>query len=384
MTDKNGDIWSIPTRQWGFGCLQTVRKDWREELGMGPITTLDELENYLKAVKTADFDGNGVDDTIPMTSFGNPTKTLKGYDDFFRTLGYCVIEDVCTEMNFLDSDGKIKPVYMHPKYKDFVALLNKWHKEGLLHPELYSVQSSQINDLIMANKVGSTSGWYSNHIRPADTLKNDLAPDAEYEFIKPNTITGKTYSWWRESVGNPWLGIVSYSDNAEWAIKLLDWMVSSEDNYWTTKRGIKDYHWKWIDQSQGTFEILKSPDDMTKTYNYAEGFMSVYGKGAVHWEDRAANPDNVIAGYYKARDFMFALPGYSIPDWFVQYDWTGTSIELSMEEGETLMGENIIKMIIGEKPLSDWDALIQEYRKIHADKYIELANIQYQEYLPKK
>ena len=46
---------------------------------------------------------------------------------------------------------------MHPKYKDFVALLNRWHAEGLLHPELYSITGDQVNDLIMANKVGSTS-----------------------------------------------------------------------------------------------------------------------------------------------------------------------------------------------------------------------------------
>ena len=72
-----------------------------------------------------------------------------------------------------------------------------------------------------------------------NTLRKELDPDAYYEFIKPDTITGKPYSWWRQSVGLPNLGIVSYSDNAEWAIK-LDWMVSSEDNYWTTKFGIPE------------------------------------------------------------------------------------------------------------------------------------------------
>ena len=40
---------------------------------------------------------------------------------------------------------------------------------------------------------------------------------------------------------------------------------------------------------------------------------------------------------------MFDLPGYSEPDWFVQYEWSGTPVELSMEEGETLMGESIIR-----------------------------------------
>ena len=45
VTDNNGDIWAIPQRQWGFGCLQTVRKDWREQLGMEPISSIEDLEN---------------------------------------------------------------------------------------------------------------------------------------------------------------------------------------------------------------------------------------------------------------------------------------------------------------------------------------------------
>ena len=51
VTDKKGDIYGIPCQDPVVGTLIAVRKDWREKLGMGPITSLEEFEKYLVARK---------------------------------------------------------------------------------------------------------------------------------------------------------------------------------------------------------------------------------------------------------------------------------------------------------------------------------------------
>ena len=113
------------------------------------------------------------------------------------------------------------PVPLHPGYKDFLRTLARWHADGLLFPDMLSVQSAQVNDLQISNRVAARAGWWSDFIRPYEKLL-EIAPDAEYEFIAPNTVNGNRYKVNTGTIVSPRGGIVSYSENAEFAIKLFD------------------------------------------------------------------------------------------------------------------------------------------------------------------
>lgn len=76
MTKMKDRFWSIPRCKAdlsGYGWVAQsgcyYRKDWAEQLGLEVPTNLDEFIEFARALVNGDPDGNGVNDTIGMTSF---------------------------------------------------------------------------------------------------------------------------------------------------------------------------------------------------------------------------------------------------------------------------------------------------------------------------
>ena len=373
-SDKAGDIYGIPAITSIVGDLIAIRKDWREKLKMEPITTLAELEEYLRDVKDGDLDGNGLKDTIPLTSYNI-------YEELDLTLLQIFTDtNAAVTMSsgvasYIDSNGKITPVVMHPKYKDYLRTLANWNKEGLLHSELSIVKSAQIDDLVMNNRIGAIATWYSNWVRPTEKLIAKV-PEADYEYITPKTLSGKDYRLQTGSLARPGLVVVSYSKNAEFAVKLIDWQMASRENYWTTKQGIEGEHWKWINKDKGEVEKLKGKEKPETSYNYQFSFLFY-----PDWNARNANPGYVDKKYYDTMDWYIKYNSFvSPPDSFVNYKWKGTAIESSLQDGLKLIQENTAEIILGDKPIDEWDKVVEQYRKMFGDKFIELATQQYNEY----
>lgn len=63
--EMDGRLWCIPClqREDALGQVMVVRKDWREKLGLEPVTSQEELEAVAEAFVTQDPDGNGAADT---------------------------------------------------------------------------------------------------------------------------------------------------------------------------------------------------------------------------------------------------------------------------------------------------------------------------------
>lgn len=365
VSDKDGSIWAVPRLQGDMGNTLYIRKDWREKMGIkNQPTTLDEFEAYLKAVKANDPAGNKA---FPMIS-------IKGYSEFDWGLSYVFTEE-CGDptANYIDSNKKVTPKVLHPQYKEYLRKLAQWHKEGLIHPEIYNLKKDQSNDLIIANKVGAGAGWYSDPIRPWDTLKKTV-PEAEYEFFGLKSLKGKPYQVSRNPAGTPGMAVVSYSKNAEFAIKLMDWTVTNKNTYLTTRQGIPNEHWKWENEEKGTFLDTKQ-----KGKNIYKGAFSLTMNEKIA-SVQAGDPGFVENKYSEVKVMMNKIGYIYKPDWFVDYKWKGTAVENTMNDAATLIEEAIVKIIIGQRPIDDWDKVLEQYRKMYADKYIELATKAYNEY----
>lgn len=361
VTDKNGDIYAIPGQDPVVGTLCGIRKDWREKLGMGPITSLAELEKYLVAVRDGDLDGNEKKDTIPLTSsdgYGNVQCAFLPL--FTDTIGIG---------NYLDANGNLVPVEMNPKFKDYLATMARWTKEGLLDKQLSTEKLPQINDLITNNRVGALAEWYSNQIRPSIPLKTKV-PLAEYEYITPKTLSGAAYPLQVNSSNSPLASIVSYSKNTEYAMKLYDWQMASIENYNVPIVGIEGEDWKYVDKSQGIIERLNDKVDAI-----------LLNMSYTPFNFKQSNADEITKQYDIAKAWYLQYPNtVKSPDWFVTYNWKGTPVETSATDAQTLLTESIAKIILGETPVSEWDKIIAKYKSIYGDKYVELATQQYKAY----
>lgn len=108
--------------------LMWIRTDWLEKLNLPVPTTMDELIATAKAFAEADFDGNGVNDTIGMAVSKTP------WDQLFTLKGFFNAFDSYPEIWVDDGTGKLVYGSTLPGTKDALATLHQMYVDGLLDP----------------------------------------------------------------------------------------------------------------------------------------------------------------------------------------------------------------------------------------------------------
>lgn len=156
-----GQYSNVDGLPWG----PTFRLDWLEKLGIEPpgeikqvgpsggrekiyfteaAYTIDEVEEILKAFTFDDPDGNGKDDTYGISPYNNQihwSASLMGA--FGIAPGY----------NFME-DGKLVQTEVSKKYKDFLKLMAKWYKMGLIDPEFTTLDNNKSWEKYKQGKIG--------------------------------------------------------------------------------------------------------------------------------------------------------------------------------------------------------------------------------------
>ena len=120
------------------------RKDWADKLGLSAPTNVDEFYNMLKQFKEKDPDGNGKDDTIPLTDRNDliygAFKTISSW------LG--------TPNNWGEKDGKLAPEFMFPEYMETMKFFKKLHQEGLINQDFPVTSKTDQQNLFITGKSG--------------------------------------------------------------------------------------------------------------------------------------------------------------------------------------------------------------------------------------
>jgi putative aldouronate transport system substrate-binding protein len=156
-----GQYSNVDGLPWG----PTFRLDWLEKLGIEPpgeikqvgpsggrekiyftedAYTIDEVEEILKAFTFDDPDGNGKDDTYGISPYNNQihwSASLMGA--FGIAPGY----------NFME-DEKLVQTEVSKKYKDFLKLMAKWYKMGLIDPEFTTLDANKSWEKYKQGKIG--------------------------------------------------------------------------------------------------------------------------------------------------------------------------------------------------------------------------------------
>jgi putative aldouronate transport system substrate-binding protein len=376
-----GRIWAIPDASGtDVGVVLSIRKDWREKLGIGPITTIDEFEAYLRKVKVTDLNGNGKADEIPF----NPMYGTDGLEGIASGVVYPFIGVVgwineWYNPTYIDSKGQVTPGVLHPEFKTFLTRMAQWYKDGLLSPDISTSTTDNNNDLVAANRVGATSSWYSDFYGAWETLVKTV-PNAVYEHIDLKGPGGSTAKFAGNNPSQPHWCYTSWSpkDVVNAGIKLQDWFAASKDNYLVQLHGVQNLDWKYTQKGSDAVrpQIMHISDKDYRNYSfltYSPWNAFVMG-GADDWESTHYRDANVQIG---------KLAVWFKPDWFVAYDFKGTPIEKNRTDAITFINENIANIILNKTPVSEWDSKVAQFRTMWADEFIRGATAQYNKALGK-
>ncbi len=122
-----------------------IRQDWLEELSIEVPETIDEWTAMLRVFK----DQKGAE--APFT---------------FRYKGFNVLKSSLAFVGAYQAnyshmeDGNDKVIYgaIQPGFKDFLAQMNQWYNEGLIHPDWATLDNKTLDTMNLTGKAGAWTG----------------------------------------------------------------------------------------------------------------------------------------------------------------------------------------------------------------------------------
>ena len=354
MTDADGTIYGIP-RNYNMTAYPTfIRTDWMEEQGLEWPTTVDEYTEVLRVMKKA------YPDAWPLVTGPQLYRTLYCFLGGFVPGGYG---------DWLDeSDGLLKPYYLHPGYEDFLTWMNMLYSEGLVYPESFSTDTAGVREQLKQNKAASMATWYSSTTLQTPYLQ-EIVPEADYDWIKG--FTGPAgYMETAYAAASNALIIPRTATNPEAMMKVINWTLADKNNFMLGDYGVQGVHYTWVDEEKGIFDVIST--------DYIGEF--VIGEGPM---DKTIMPNNAMQfkHYSYIHNESWHRDYASFPvDFGVLYDQAAFADNVFTYSDLTrIVEEESIRFITGDRDLSTYSEFIQELYDTGVEDYIAELNSQYSE-----
>ena len=366
VTYDDGNIYGFPMNAPDDGkglavCGYLINKEWIDKLGLSIPTTLDEWETVLKAFKEQDPNGNGKADEIPFILRG--MSHFKWYPMIFGLWGMSSYDQ------FYQVDGVVKYSPLQPEYKEGLAIMNKWYKNGWLDNDFVTTNTSeaysqkaesglvgaQFDYATNAKKVGNTT-WVAC---PYPTLKKGEQP-----------LVGQIYS--------PYIGGSVYiSSKNKYPVESVKWL-----DYWyghegamLVNYGVEGQSYTMVDgKPKFTDLIFKNPDGLDKdtaACKYSGLELSwpklYFNAGGVYREFNSDQPEALEALNLFAKPLNQVL----LPPVKLTLDEEKESTDI-MTEVYTYMDEMVAKFIMGEEPLENYDKFVDRLKQMGIEKAIQI------------
>ncbi|MGG1638020.1 ABC transporter substrate-binding protein [Paenibacillus sp. FSL K6-3182] len=364
----NGDIYVFPNLKVGdHGKYKTfsgqmIRKDWLDELGLQLPETIDEWEIVLKTIK----EKKGV---IPYTSEKDMLLGSKSSMDFIGAYGI--------GKDFYLNGDKIQYGPLQPAFKDYLARMQKWYKEGLIDPDYASNDNKAKEAKITSGKAAATFGYIGGSmgawlpsLQQADPKA--MLSAAQYPVMNKGDEPKFTETGWDYS--NTGAVITSANKNPEATIKALDYLFS-EEGAMLKNFGIDGTTYTLVDgQPKFTDLIMKNPDGLPIGQAMAKNFIANYpfpGPDDDRYNDQYYSLDaqkEAVKAYAKfaKNSASVLIPPVSLtPE-------EASEFSKIMTDVDTYRSEIVTKLIMGTSSLDSFDKAIEQFKKMGIERAIEI------------
>lgn len=347
------------------GMNYCVRADWLEKLGMNPedIITYDDVHEMLTRFK------NELDVKWPMEMFKSvePAASMlfAGYDTamYVNDQALPVVRIV---------DGVPTFTLSHQEDYDALVLIKSWLDEGLIDPSWTSVTTNQeITPQILNGETGYVA-FNPGEIKGFEDGAID--PDAEWTALKKMRMyEGQAFKL-GSKLGHFSFGSNSISatcENIPLLVTYCDYFYSPEGSF-SASYGVQGHTWDYNEDGEIrlTDYVLNNPDGQGVAWVMIMNALNSFVDPGIEWHTRNYAYD----GGERLLNMMkvtWAEPNYS-----GEYDWP-TSLKFTDEQSEelnkvqadvvTYISENFLSFVDGSKPLSEWDAYVEEAKTIGLD-----------------
>ncbi|MGN0997975.1 MAG: extracellular solute-binding protein [Faecousia sp.] len=318
-----------------------INKTMLDELNLAVPTTMDEMNTVLYAMKAADAE------SYPLVA--NWTWLQRCFEGSF-TESY---------MDWYDeSADTLKPDFMMPGYTTFLTQVKTWYTDGILpdfiNPAVYS------NDLFQTAMMTGKVGVFCENYNNAPTYIKQVQeahPEVEYVFIGELTGTDGRSGFEPRPIIPYFYAVPTKSENAELAVKFLNWAMS-EEGYMLMTYGVEGVDYEF----NANGELVKK-SDYTGCWCMTDAVGKVYAPTL-----EGTDLDEGSSAWYIAQ---YGDTGILVPQdsYGVNMDLSSISTALKDQNSSdtTMIKEAYAKYMWADATLEDWQAALSTYAANNAD-----------------
>lgn len=344
-----------------------IRADIFKKTGLEAPTTIEEWETVLKALKA---------EGVEYPFIGGVGMLLQTFGPAYGTYP-----------SWHKNGDKIVYGYTQPGVKDLIVTLNKWYKEGLIHPDMATLDSKTIQTKLLNGESAVTMLWCGSGIgtllnAEPDRSKFDLVgvqfpamkkgENAEYSHMSGITATANGTA------------ISNNCKNIELAARFLDYGFT-EEGHNLYNFGIEGVSYTWEDKDDEKYPtytdlIMNNPDGLS-----IGNAMGLYTRSC--YNGIMVQDQRYMEQYYPTEQQKNA-----------QLEWMKTNmgehilppISVLTEESDadantmanvqTYVDEMLLKFITGEVSVDKFDEYLKQVDKFGLQESVKFRQDAYERY----
>ena len=343
------------------GSGMVIRQDWLDELGLKVPTNADELYNVLKAFK----EKKGAE--VPLSTQSSYVFTQLAQNGMI-TSSFGLVN-----ANYYVADDVIEAGFVQEEYRDVLEYLHKLYDEKLLDNNFAAVDKTIEMSNLTSGKSGMAVLAISSGVSPVmEAMKDDpnfklsgvaplQKPDGSVSYYTP-------YNWKSLTEG---AFITSACDNIEAAVQFLNYGYTEEGKR-LFNFGIEGVSWEMKDGVPTYTETVTNNPDMTKTQAVAYYARTLIGGPTIGMEEylRQYNPGKTEQQCTEAW-IQSEAKDHVIPTLVMTGDMA-TEFSTYKTDLDTYVKEMFVKFVNGTESLDNWDAYVEQCKKLKVDRIVEI------------
>jgi putative aldouronate transport system substrate-binding protein len=266
---------------------------------------------------------------------------------------------------FYDSLTKtVKYGPMEPGMKELLEFVARAYQDKLIPAEFGNLNTQKRNELLSTGKTFLLFTYYNN-IDSLNSTMREANPDFTLAFMPPpEGLPGMRYCDFELFLGEG-LTVASTSKNKEAALTYVDYLFS--------EKGVETCSWG---EEGTTYRVVSGKKQFipeVTDISYASNEYGLFTSGNMAYIDFSAKEslmsEAVKQAYNQALDYI--LPISVMPPLTSEEN---DEIAIATQSIDKFMNEQISKMVIGNLPMSNWDAYIAGLKNLGIDKVLEVYN----------
>lgn len=367
ITTDEGNIYQFPFLR-GDDYLMTyhgpaIRKDWLDKLDLKVPTTIAEWETVLTAFRDKDPNGNNKKDELPFIL------DLAQID-----MGHAFVGAWGITTGFYQENGKVLYGPIQPQFKEFLALMNKWYKDGLIDKD-YATNDAKLRDAKVTGELagslitytGSGIGRYTDLM--AGTNPNFKLVGAPY----PTLNAGEKPQLGQKD--QPFIGtgaaIAASAKNPEQIVKWLDYKYGDE-GHMLFNFGVEGQSYEMVnDYPTYTDIVMNNPDKLPVSQAMAKyalaSFSGPFVQDRRYMEQFAAKPeqkDAINTWMQPSNEKLMPMVTPTADE--------STQLATIMNDVKTYYAEMVTKFVMGTESLDKYDQFVKTIEGMGIEEAIRI------------